>query len=159
LKLDNRIKTLEIGGHTVKVGKLTMAAAVEIESYLETLESPLEKMERAKILTQIDKDAAIGVVDSLTQDLAFWPPDAIGALCDRRFLTRGKFGRAFVAAMVRAYNGHFEPSEVDRIANNATLEDVFAIQPIALGVTSDPKDLSGLGAATQPQASESSGGE
>jgi hypothetical protein len=45
MRLHNEIKTVEIGGHPVRVGRLTMAAACEIETYLETLESPFERFD------------------------------------------------------------------------------------------------------------------
>lgn len=161
MKLDNLIVTYDIGGEPCRVGKLTIGAACEIERYLATLETPLEKIERSKILTQIDGEKASGIIDSALQDLAFWPPDAVGALCSAKFLTRGEFALAFISAIVRQYNPHFTDADIERVASKATVDDVFKLQAIALGANTDPKDESGLGVAqaTTGQPSGSSGVE
>lgn len=158
MKLDTRTTTIEIGGETVKVGKLTLGAAIEIEAYLQTIDTPLEIIERSKILAQVDKEVADKILDGHTQDLAFWPPDAIGALCDKRFLTSGRFGKAFVSAIIRAYNAHLDDATVERIANRSTVDTVYLLTPIALlGVNSDPKDAAGVGVADPPNVSSGGG--
>jgi hypothetical protein len=172
VKLHNDIQTVEIGGHPVRVGRLTVAAACEIESYLETLESPLEFIDSnvlAKPLPRFvpdpDNEGALKEVNSaevaeiLIQRSMEWPPDAIGALCDVRMVRRAKFGKVFVGAMIRAYNGHMKPDKIDEIVNSALVPfDPLTIQPIALGITDDPKDESGLAVATSPASGSSGGG-
>jgi hypothetical protein len=159
MRLHNEIKTVEIGGQPVRIGRLTMAAACEIESYLETLESPMDRFDIYAIKKQLPEAAAMEVADILMQQSATWPPDAIGALCDVRMVRRAKFGKVFVGAMIRAYNGHMKPDKIDEIVNSALVPfDALTIQPIALGITDDPKDENGLAVATSP-ASGSSGGE
>jgi hypothetical protein len=158
MRLHNEIKTVEIGGHPVRIGRLTMAAACEIETYLETLESPFERFDVSALKEHLPEATASEVADILMQQSATWPPDAIGALCDVRMVRRAKFGYVFIGAMIRAYNGHLKPDEIDRIVGLAFVPfDALAIQPIALGITDDPKDESGLPVASNP-ASGSSGG-
>ena len=158
LKLHNPIQTVDIGGETVRIGKLTLAAAIEIESHLADLPTPLERLEKSGVLPQLPAEVAADLTGTAMQESAFFPPDAIGALCNSKILGRGSFGKAFLSAMIRAYNPHFDDGEIDRIAGKATAETVLAVQGIALGVTTDPKDESGIGAATIPQTG-STGGE
>ena len=136
-----------------------MAAACEIETYLETLESPFERFDVSTIKDKLPESTAIEVAEILMQQSGEWPPDAIGALCDVRMVRRAKFGKVFVGAMIRAYNGHMKPDKIDEIVNSALVPfDALTIQPIALGITDDPKDENGLSVATSP-ASGSNGGE
>lgn len=154
-RLSNPIKQHAINGQTYNIGKLTIGAAVEIETYLATLKTPLEKIQESKILEQVDKDVANGIIDTALQELAFFPPDAITALCDRKYLGRAEFGRVFLRAIFREYNRHLSPEEIDRVAMSATVEDIFVIQAVALGADADPKGGSVADAQTttsQPNA-------
>ncbi len=151
LKLHNEIKTVEIGGHPVRAGRLTVAAACEIEAFLQTLESPLQFID-AKILAKAIPEADCAMVaDIIMQRSQEWPPDAIGALCSVKMLQKAVFARVFIGAMIRAYNPHYSPEKVDEITNAAVMPyDALTLQPIALGVNTDPKDGAGLGVASNP---------
>lgn len=138
-RLNNPVRTLEIGGTTCRIGKLTIGAAIEIEEHLSACPSMFDTLKGSDILGQVSTDLAEKLINEKLQELHFWPPDAITALCDIRFLKRGNFSHAFLSAIVRAYNPHFSPDEIVSIANKATAENVFELQMVALGVTSDPK--------------------
>lgn len=158
-KLNNPVKTLEIGGSTCRIGKLTVGAAIEIESHLTDYPSMFDTLKDSEVLGQVSTDLAEKLINEKLQELHFWPPDAITALCDIRFLKRGNFSHAFLSAMIRAYNPHFSPEEIASIANKATAENVFDLQMIALGVTSDPKDENEPVATKSHQKSELTGVE
>ena len=141
VKLANPPQSYTIDGKSYAVGKLTLGMALDIESFLATLKTPLEKIEESGVLNQVESDVASGILDSAMQDLAFWPPDAVSALCDRRFLTRADFGVTFLRAMLRAYNPGLTAEDTARIAQAATLMDVIQLQMVASGVdASGPKD-------------------
>ena len=159
MKLDNPVTTIEIGGEPVRVGKLTIGAACEIEAYLETLETPLEKIEKSKILTQIDKDAATGIVESALQDLAFWPPDAIGALSDSKWLQKAGFSKTFCAAVVRSYNPHFTDADVTRITDKLTWDIPYILRVLSLPELFPKKEEPVPDVATPDRPNESNGGE
>jgi len=160
--LHNEVKTVEIGGQPVRIGRLTMAAACEIESYLETLESPFERFDVSTLKDKLPEATAVEVAEILMQQSGAWPPDAISALCNVRMVRRAKFSRVFIGAMIRAYNGHMKPEEINRIVDSAVLltgDNISQeIALIALGITDDPKDENGLAVAISP-VSGSSGGE
>lgn len=158
-RLNNPVKTLEIGGTTCRIGKLTVGAAIEIEDHLSAYPSMFDTLKDSDILGQVSTDLAEKLINEKLQELHFWPPDAITALCDIRFLKRGNFSHAFLSAMIRAYNPHFSPDEVASIANKATAENVFDLQMISLGVTSDPKDESVPIATRNHPKKESTGAE
>jgi len=159
LKLHNEIKTVEIGGQLVKIGRLTVGAACEIEAYLETLETPLEFLD-AKILAKaMPEGNSAEIADIILQRSMEWPPDAIGALCSGAMLRKASFAKVFIKAMIRSYNPHIPIEDVARIADSAIVPfDSLALQPIALGVNTDPKDEFGMGVATD-HPSVSNGGE
>jgi hypothetical protein len=159
LKLHNEIKTVEIGGHPVRVGRLTVAAACEIEAYLETLETPLEFIDSKILGKGLPEAESMEVADIIMQRAMEWPPDAIGAICSVAMLRKATFARVFIKAVLRSYNGHMAETEIDKITDSAFVPfDALQLQPIVLGVSTDPKDESGLGVATG-QPSGSSGGE
>lgn len=133
------MKTYTIANETIKVGKLTLGAALEIENHLKTLRTPFEVLQDSQALSQIDKDLAERLINEKLQQEMFWPPDAITALCDQKFLTRAGFGIVFISAMIRAYNPHFEPQEVDRLASRATVQDVIQLQLIAFDSDNNQK--------------------
>ncbi|CAB4178473.1 hypothetical protein UFOVP1622_56 [uncultured Caudovirales phage] len=144
-KLDAKPVSYEIAGVPYRVGKLTLGAAFEIETFLSKLKSPYEILEDSKALAQVGKELADQLVNKALQDCHFWPPDAINALCNKRFLTRADFGIAFVSAMIRQGNPHLPPDEVTCIAHAASYKDVMALQLIAFGADdTDPKDENGV---------------
>jgi hypothetical protein len=141
MKLANVLKTHEIGGRSYSFGRLTIGMGVEIESYLRTLPTELEKIESSGILKTVSQDVANSIVSDALQRHDVWPPDAISALCDRRFLTRSEFGMAFVKSALRQYNPGLSIDEIDKAASMATLADVLRIQAIAAGTDDiDPKE-------------------
>lgn len=159
LKLHNEIKTVEIGGQLVKVGRLTVGAACEIEAYLEALETPLEFI-NSKILNKaFPEGTSVQIADIIIQRSQEWPPDAIGALCSGAMLRKASFARVFIRAMIRAYNPHVPIEDVAKVADSAIVPfDALTLQPIALGVTNDPKDERGIGVATDPPNVSNGGG-
>jgi hypothetical protein len=158
-QFSNPVKTIEIGGESVRVGKLTIGMAVDLESYLRTVPSKLESIEASGILKQLSKETADSIVSDALQEHAFYPPDAVTALCDKRFLLNATFGQRLIRAALRAYNPGLTDADIDRIADKAVYPtDTVIIQQICSGA-SDPK---GVAAAvphdpTSP-ASESNGG-
>lgn len=156
MKLHNEIKTVEIAGTPVRVGALTIGAAIEIESYLSTLKTPFERVESSPLLALMDEARRNATIDKYLQQLSFWPPDAIGALCDPSFRRSGPFMRVVVASVVRSYNPHFSDEEIARIAASTSIFDAIGLLPVFMGVSDDPKDGAGLGVADPPN--ESTGG-
>jgi hypothetical protein len=161
---DDLDSEVEIGGHPVRAGRLTVAAACEIESFLQTLESPIQFLE-SRVLGEklpryvpdpdnpgnVKEVNSVEVADILLQRSMEWPPDAIGALCNTIMLKKGAFSRVFIMAMVRAYNPHFTPEKIEEIADSAlAFHDAVKMQMAALGVNTDPKDGAGLGVASNP---------
>lgn len=141
-KLANVPQLIEIGGETYKAGKLTIGISLEIESHLATLKTPLEKIQESKILEHVEPAVAESILSTAMQELAFWPPDAVNALCDSRFLLRASFGVVFVRAMLRQYNAHLSHDDLNRVATLATVQDVLTLQSIASGV--DPNGPKGV---------------
>ena len=133
------MRTYDIAGETVKVGKLTLGAALEIESHLKTLKTPFEVLESSNALKMVESDLAERLINEKLQQEMFWPPDAITALCDQKFLTRADFGIVFISAMLRSYNPHFDPKDIERIATRATVQDVIQLQVIAFDSDSNQK--------------------
>ena len=158
--MDAKPISYEIAGVLYRVGKLTLGAAFEIETFLSKLRTPYELLEDSKALAQVGKELADQLVNKALQECHFWPPDAINALCNNKFLTRADFGIAFVSAMLRQGNPHLPPDEVTRIAHAASYKDVIALQLIAFGADdTDPKDANGVPerAATPDMSSELTG--
>jgi len=160
LKLANPLKSHEIGGRAYSFGRLTIGMGLEIETWLKTLPTELERIEQSGILKSISREAADSIVADALQRHDIWPPDAITALCDRRFLTRSEFGIVFIMAALRQYNPGLTAEEIERIASQATLTDVIRLQSIAAGTDDiDPKELAAIAATetTKIPANESTG--
>lgn len=140
-RLANTVKTVEIAGQPYRVGKLTLGAALQIEEFLATLPTPYEVLEGSKALSQVSKEHADMLIAKALSDTMFWPPDAITALSTQKFLVRADFGKAFISAILSAYNPHLSPQEIESVAKSATVpEDVVRLQLIAFGADNDPKD-------------------
>ncbi len=137
-KLTSPVYIHEIAGETLKFGRLTLGAAVELEDYLQTLPTPFEALEDSKSLQHIDPEMRERLINEKLQQLHFWPPDALTALATSQFLTSGRFGMAFVTAMITAYNTHISHSEAIKLAAKANHGDFMTIHRIALGLN-DPK--------------------
>lgn len=147
MKLANVLKSHEIGGRSYQFGRLTIGMGVEIESWLKTLPTELERIEQSGILKSVTPEVADSIVSDALQRYEMWPPDAITALCDRRFLTRSEFGIVFVKSALRQYNPGLSIEDVERIATQATFADVIKLQAIAAGTDDiDPKELPGQAA-------------
>lgn len=148
-KIANPVFTRDFNGTPYRVGKLTLGAALEIESYLSELKTPYEILQDSKALEQIGKELADQLVSKALQETHFWPPDAITALCTQKFLVKADFGIAFLSAVLRHYNPHLQPDEILVIAKNATTTDVVEMQLIAFGANeTDPKDENAAGQPT-----------
>ena len=137
-KLTSPVYVHEIAGETLKFGRLTLGAAVELEDYLHTLPTPFEALEDSKTLQHIDPEMRERLINEKLQQLHFWPPDAITALATSQFLTSGRFGVAFLTAMITAYNTHISHDEAERLAKRANHGDFMTVHRIALGLN-DPK--------------------
>jgi hypothetical protein len=137
-KLTSPVYTHEIDGQTLRFGRLTLGAAVELEDYLQTLPTPFEALENSKTLQHIDPEMRERLIQEKLQQLHFWPPDALNALSTSNFLTSAKFGMSFLVAMITAYNAHIATDEAKRLASRANHEDFMVIHRIALGLN-DPK--------------------
>lgn len=149
MKLANVVKIHEIGGKPYYFGKLTVGMGIEIESYLKTLPTAVEQIERSGILKSASKEAADSIVQQALQDLDLYPPDAITALYSRRFLMSSQFGGVLVRAALRQYNPGLTTQDIEDVANQATHEDVLKIQNIAGGIDENaPKGV----ADSSPQA-------
>lgn len=133
------MKTYDIAGETIKAGKLTLGAALEIENHLKTLRTPFEVLENSNALKMVDSELAERLINEKLQQEMFWPPDAITALCDQKFLTRADFGIAFISALIRSYNPHLDPKDIERIALRASVQDVIQLQLIAFDSDSNQK--------------------
>lgn len=151
-KLTSPICTHEIDGQTLRFGRLTLGAAVEIEEYLSTLPTPFEALENSKTLQHIDPELRENLIQQKLQQLHFWPPDALTALSTPNFLTSAKFGMAFMVAMITAFNAHIATDEAKRLAGRANHEDFMIIHRISLGLsdTPAPKVEAPAGIATAP---------
>jgi hypothetical protein len=162
-KLTTPIETVEIAGQTLRFGRLTLGAAVELEDYLQTLPTPFEALESSKSLQHIDAEMRERLIQEKLQQLHFWPPDALNALANSQFLTSAKFGMAFLVAMITAYNSHISSTEAREIAAKANHGDFMTVHRIALGLN-DPKapaagdPLPMPGVATGSPGAESSHG-
>ena len=145
-KIANTVLMRDFNGVPYRVGKLTLGAALEIESYLSELKTPYEILQDSKALEQIGKELADQLVSKALQETHFWPPDAITALCSQKFLTKADFGIAFLSAILRQYNPHLSPEEIQAVAKNSTTSDVVEMQLIAFGANNtDPKDSAAAG--------------
>lgn len=143
-------KTMQFGSVPYRVGKLTLGAALAIESFLSELPTPYEILNGSNAVSQLSKEAADMAVQRALNDTMFWPPDAISALSTQKFLVRADFGIAFISAILAAYNPHLPPQEIEAIARSASIEDVVKLQLIAFGADeTDPKGES-AGPATIP---------
>ena len=156
-KLTTPVYTREIGGESLRFGRLTLGAAVEIEDYLSTLPTPFEALEDSKSLQHIDPEMRERLIQEKLQQLHFWPPDALNALASSQFLTSAKFGVAFLVAMITAYNSHISTDEARRLAMKADHGDFMAIHKIALGLETDPKCESGPDPVQTGQMNASTG--
>lgn len=142
MKLSNPLKPHEIAGRSLSFGRLTIGMGMEIETWLKTLPTELEQIERSGILKSVTPEVADSIASEALQRHDLWPPDAITAICDRRFLMRAEFGVVFVKAALRQYNPGLTTDDIDRIANQATFADVNRLVEIATGLDEiDPKDL------------------
>lgn len=149
MKLANVVKIHEIGGKPYYFGKLTVGMGIEIESYLKTLPTEIEKIEQSGILKNVSKEVADSIVSDSLQKLDMWPPDAITAMCSKRFLMLSEFCGVMIRAALRQYNPGLTDQDIDSVANQATRSDVIRIQNIIGGVDDyDPKDVADAG----PQA-------
>ena len=137
-KLTSPVYVHEIAGESLRFGRLTLGAAVELEDYLHTLPTPFEALEASKTLQHIDPEMRERLINEKLQQLHFWPPDALTALATSQFLTSGRFGMAFVTAMITAYNSHISHDEAIKLAAKANHGDFMTIHRIALGLN-DPK--------------------
>ena len=137
-KLTSPVFIHEIAGESLRFGRLTLGAAVELEDYLHTLPTPFEALEDSKTLQHIDPEMRERLINEKLQQLHFWPPDALTALATSQFLTSGRFGMAFVTAMITAYNSHISHDEAIKLAAKANHGDFMVIHRIALGLN-DPK--------------------
>jgi hypothetical protein len=150
-KLSNAQKSYEINGTPYRVGKLTLGAAVQIESHLSKLKTPLEIYNDSKALAVFTPGKAEEILNKAAQETMFWPPDAVTALCNTKFLTRGDFGIVFISAILAAYNPHLSPQEIENIAKSATTADVVQLQLIAFGADeTDPKGAAAAPATPKP---------
>ena len=142
MKLHNPLKTHEIGGRSFQFGRLTIGMGVEIEAYLKTLPTQLEQIETSGVLKNVSKETADAIVSEALQKHDVFPPDALVALHTTRFLMNSSFGNVFVRSALRQYNPGLTSDEIDRIAAQATYDDVLHIQRIAAGTDEiDPKEL------------------
>ena len=137
-KLTSPVFIHEIAGESLRFGRLTLGAAVELEDYLHTLPTPFEALEDSKTLQHIDPEMRERLINEKLQQLHFWPPDALTALATSQFLTSGRFGVAFLTAMITAYNTHISHHEAAKLAAKANHGDFMTIHRIALGLN-DPK--------------------
>ena len=137
-KLTSPVYVHEIAGESLRFGRLTLGAAVELEDYLHTLPTPFEALEESKTLQHIDPEMRERLINEKLQQLHFWPPDALTALATSQFLTSGRFGVAFLTAMITAYNSHISHDEAAKLAAKANHGDFMTIHRIALGLN-DPK--------------------
>ena len=137
-KLTSPVYVHEIAGESLRFGRLTLGAAVELEDYLHTLPTPFEALEDSKTLQHIDPEMRERLINEKLQQLHFWPPDALTALATSQFLTSGRFGMAFVTAMITAYNSHISHDEAIKLAAKANHGDFMTVHRIALGLN-DPK--------------------
>lgn len=156
-KLANSVRSYELGGVPYRVGKLTLGAALQIEEHLSKLKTPLEIYRDSGILSALPTEKADDILNRAAQETMFWPPDAVTALSDGRFLRRADFGIAFISALLAAYNPGLSPHEITLIAQKASLMDVVQLQIIAFGA--DATDPKGVGVAkpkktATPDASE-----
>lgn len=140
-KLANSVRSYELGGVPYRVGKLTLGAALQIEEHLSKLKTPLEIYRDSGVLSALPTEKADDILNRAAQETMFWPPDAVTALCDVRFLKRADFGMAFISALLAAYNPGLSPHEIESIAKKASTQDVMKLQLIAFGVDGiDPKE-------------------
>lgn len=137
-KLTSPVYVHEIAGESLRFGRLTLGAAVELEDYLHTLPTPFEALEASKTLQHIDPEMRERLINEKLQQLHFWPPDALTALATSQFLTSGRFGVAFLTAMITAYNTHISHDEAAKLAAKANHGDFMTVHRIALGLN-DPK--------------------
>lgn len=151
-KLTSPVYVHEIAGESLKFGRLTLGAAVELEEYLQTLPTPFEALEASQTLQHIDAEMRERLIQEKLQQLHFWPPDALTALATSQFLTSGKFGVAFLTAMITAYNAHISHDEANRLARRANHADFMVVHRIALGLNDPKADQPGDGQemATSP---------
>lgn len=155
-KLANTVKTIEIAGKPYRAGKLTLGAALSIEEHLAKLPTPYETLENSKALSQVSKELADTLISKALADTMFWPPDAISALTNPKFLTRADFGIAFISAILAAYNPHLSPQEIEAVAKSASSEDVLKMQLVAFGADNDPKEPPANAGTETNQANSSS---
>lgn len=140
-KLANSVRSYELGGVPYRVGKLTLGAALQIEEHLSKLKTPLEIYRDSGILSALPTEKSDDILNRAAQETMFWPPDAVTALSDGRFLRRAEFGIAFISALLAAYNPGLSPHEITLIAQKASIKDVLQLQVIAFGAdVIDPKD-------------------
>ena len=140
-KLINEPVLYEIGGEQFRVGKLTIGTALKLESWLAKLPTPWEVLSNTDILKHCSEEQRKQIIDEKLQQLHFWPPDAISAISDERFLRRADFGSVFVEAILKAYNSHLSQQEIDRAVQKATIFDVYAIQLISTSTGSTEKKV------------------
>lgn len=157
-KLANTAKTIEIGGVPCRAGRLTLGAALSIEEFLATLPTPYETLDKSNVLAQVGKELADQLVGKALSETMFWPPDAITALSDRRFLVRADFSRAVISAVLTAYNPHMSPDEINSIVNGALVpQDMVKIQIVAFGGDLDPKEEDAGASLAEAKKSPESG--
>lgn len=130
-KMLNRPIYYQFGEERYKVGKLTIGAALKLEAWLAKLPTPWEVLESTDILKHCSDEQKKQIIDEKLQQLHFWPPDAITALSEIKFLKRGDFGGQLIATILEAYNPHLSPDDIQKIVSKATIEDVIQIQLIA----------------------------
>jgi hypothetical protein len=129
----------QFGDEKYKVGKLTIGAALKLESWLAKLPTPWEVLESTDILKHCSDEQKKQIIDEKLQQLHFWPPDAITALSEIKFLKRGDFGGQLIAAILESYNPHLSPDDVEKIVSKATVHDVIQIQLIATATGDESK--------------------